>query len=139
MIMLSFCLKSCDCRLCIWLCIHQQILLGPSADSWQRQSRSFFIAESFQHEERIGQRNQGDMMIHALPGAAFKMIHHQLCFHLPVILFNPVTTFCFSDQIPPRSMMGIQIGEPEFQGLLTPLRPFNKQLLRRYFHGFPLN
>ena len=99
----------------------------------------FFIPESFQHEKRISQTNQGDMMMPALPRTAFEMIQTPTLFSFPVILVNPITTLCFSNQTPPSSTMGIQTGEPKFYGLFTLLRPFDQQFFRRHFHGFSLN
>lgn len=66
------------------------------------------------------------------------MIQPQLPFHFSIILFDPVSAFGPSDQIPPRSTIRIQTGKPKLQRVLTLVRPFDEQFLCGHFHGFSL-
>src|SRR4030043_377259 len=83
----------------------------------------FFIAHPFQHQEGIGQGNQGDMMIPSLPRAAFKMIQPHFPFHLLVILFNTETSLRLSDQPSERSPMRRQTRKPVLPGAFSPFSP----------------
>src|SRR4030043_720075 len=99
----------------------------------------FFIAHPFQHQEGLGQGNQGDMMIPSLPRAAFKMIQPHFPFHLLVILFNTETSLRLSNQPSERNPMRRQTRKPVLPGVFIPLRPFNQQLLRWLLHRLSLH
>src|SRR4030043_1757550 len=99
----------------------------------------FFIAHPFQHQEGIGQGNQGDMMIPSLPRAAFKMIQPHFPFHLLVILFNTETSLRLSNQPSERSPMRRQTREPVLPWVFIPFWPCDQQLLRWFLHRLSLH
>jgi len=104
----------------------EQEALDLTARLWQGPPRSFFSPQPFQGQESMRQHDQRDMMMPAVPIAAFVVIVPQLLLKLPILLFDLPAAFDAAYQAPQGVVLG-QVAENVFRGLLLAGRPIHQQ------------